>query len=87
MLVPGGIPMLVRPGKVGLSRQKVEPIDPKDPLAQEKTRLRDWEKSLNLQRIPLPEGFAHWRSARNWSASKSGPLRAGRRRLKGGRRP
>ncbi len=44
---PGGIPMLVRPG-VPVTPPKVEPIDPKDPLAAEKTKLREWETSLNL---------------------------------------
>lgn len=46
-LGPGGVPMLVRPG-LPVAPVKEEPVDPKDPLAAEKIRLREWEKSLNL---------------------------------------
>jgi len=46
-LGPGGVPMLVRPG-MPVEAVKEAPVDPKDPLAAEKTKLREWEKSLNL---------------------------------------
>ncbi|MEO0444972.1 MAG: hypothetical protein AAF191_02730, partial [Verrucomicrobiota bacterium] len=48
-----GIPMLVRPG-MEVEKEEVE-LDPNDPLAEEKQRLRDWEDSLNLTADALTE--------------------------------
>ncbi|MEM0967771.1 MAG: serine hydrolase [Verrucomicrobiota bacterium] len=45
--------MLVRPG-MEVEKEEVE-LDPNDPLAEEKQRLRDWEDSLNLTADALTE--------------------------------
>ncbi len=43
-----GIPVLVRPGTERGEDEEDPEFDPDDPLAEEKKKLRDWEKALNL---------------------------------------
>jgi len=41
-----GVPVLVRPGMD--LEEEIDELDPNDPLAKEKLRLRKWEEALNL---------------------------------------
>jgi serine-type D-Ala-D-Ala carboxypeptidase (penicillin-binding protein 5/6) len=53
-LSPSGVPILVRPGAKIPAKEETN-VDPKDPLAPEKAKLRDWEKALNATADSLTE--------------------------------